>query len=84
MTREEITDTVRHTIAELYDVELDQVEQTDRFAEELGGDSLDIVELVLEVEDEFQISIEDEHLEKIITVSDLIDLVASKLEAPAA
>jgi acyl carrier protein len=49
------------------------------FADDLDADSLDLVELVMALEDEFDVSIDEEELEGIKTVGQAIDLVASKL-----
>jgi len=49
------------------------------FINDLGADSLDTVELVMELEDEFEVSIPDEDAEKIQTVGNAIDYITSKL-----
>lgn len=57
---------------------------TDRLVEDLGADSLDTIELVMAVEDEFGIEISDDEAEACRTVQDCVDLVASKLGMVAA
>ena len=49
------------------------------FIEDLGADSLDIVELVMELEDEFNMEISDEEAEKIVTVGDAVNYIKSHL-----
>jgi len=56
-------------------VSKEQVSRTTNFIEDLGADSLDIVELVMELEEEFEITIPDEEAEKIKTVGEAIDYI---------
>jgi acyl carrier protein len=60
-------------------VDADKVTLEANFADDLDADSLDLVELVMALEDEFDVSIEEEELEGITTVSQAVDLVRSKL-----
>jgi acyl carrier protein len=60
-------------------VDADKVTLEASFADDLDADSLDLVELVMALEDEFDVSIEEEELEGITTVSLAVDLVRSKL-----
>ena len=57
----------------------DKVTPETSFINDLGADSLDTVELVMELEDEFEVSIPDEDAEKIQTVGNAIDYITSKL-----
>jgi acyl carrier protein len=57
----------------------DQVTREASFADDLDADSLDLVELVMALEDEFGVSIEEEELEDVKTVGQALDLVQSKL-----
>jgi NADH dehydrogenase (ubiquinone) 1 alpha/beta subcomplex 1 len=57
-------------------VDSDKVSETSNFADDLGLDSLDTVEVVMQFEDEFNIEISDENAEKILTAKDAIDYVA--------
>ncbi len=52
-----------------------------RFVEDLGADSLDVVELVMRFEEEFEIEIPDEDAEKITTVGDAVGYIEKKVEA---
>ena len=60
-------------------VEASQVTREARFAEDLDADSLDLVELVMELEEEFGVSVEEEELEGIETVGAAYDLVVGKI-----
>ena len=60
-------------------VDADKVTLEANFADDLDADSLDLVELVMALEDEFDVSIEEEELEGVTTVSHAVDLVRSKL-----
>ncbi len=57
----------------------DKITHETSFINDLGADSLDTVELVMELEDEFEVSIPDEDAEKIQTVGNAIDYITSKL-----
>lgn len=64
---------------EVLAVEPDQVTKEARFADDLDADSLDLVELVMALEEEFDVSVDEEELEGIETVGAAYDLVVSKL-----
>jgi acyl carrier protein len=61
-------------------VNKEQVTRNTSFQEDIGADSLDIVELVMELEEEFEITIPDEEAEKIKTVGQAIDYIEAKLK----
>ena len=65
-------DRVKEIIAEQLGVDVDQVTENASFTDDLGADSLDTVELVMALEEEFDLEIPDEDAEKIVTVSDAI------------
>jgi len=65
-------------IVEQLSVDRDKVVPTAELIDDLGADSLDLVELVLALEEEFDIEIPDDDAAKIITVQDAIDFVLSK------
>lgn len=75
MERDEIMDKVRSVIVEQLNVEEDDVTEEAAFVDDLGADSLDIVELVMALEDKFGISIPDEQAEKIKTVGDAVAFI---------
>ena len=72
---------VRDIIEKELGVEREKLTDEASFIEDLGADSLDIVELVMEFEKEFNIDIPDEDAEKIATVKDAIDYIEAKKKA---
>lgn len=74
---EDIATKVREKIAEQLGVAADEVTADSSFIEDLGADSLDIVELVMALEEEFNIEISDEDAEKIRTVKDVVNYIAA-------
>ncbi len=64
---------------EVLSVEADKITREARFAEDLDADSLDLVELVMALEEEFDVSIDEEELDGVETVGAAYDLVAKKL-----
>ncbi|GBC76061.1 Acyl carrier protein [bacterium HR07] len=80
----DIADQVRQIIAEQLMVDIEEVTDDASFIEDLGADSLDTVEMIMEIEDEFGIEIPDEDAEKIQTVGKAIEYVKKKVEAQQA
>ena len=72
-------DRFRACAVEILDVEADQVVPTASFGDDLDADSLDLVELVMALEEEFDITVDESELEGIETVQAALDLVTSKL-----
>ena len=70
-----VDERVKKIIAEQLGVEEDEVTPEASFVEDLGADSLDTVELVMALEEEFEIEIPDEDAEKITTVQQAIDYI---------
>ena len=68
---------VKKIIVDRLDVEESQVVPTASFKDDLGADFFDVVELVMELEDEFDMEISDEEAEKISTVQEVIDYIES-------
>lgn len=66
---------LKEMIAENLGVEADNITETSRFKEDLGADSLDLFELVMALEDEYEVEIPTEDLEKIATVGDVINYI---------
>ena len=64
---------------EILNVQADQVTPTAKFGDDLDADSLDLVELVMALEEEFDIRVDESELEGIETVGQALDLVRSKL-----
>ena len=61
-------------------VDQEKVKRETSFIEDIGADSLDIVELVMELEEEFDITIPDDQAEKIKTVGDAVDYIETELK----
>ena len=73
--KEDIVERVKRLIAENLGVALEEVRSDAAFIDDLGADSLDIVELVMAIEKEFDVEIPDEDAEEISTVQDAIDYI---------
>jgi acyl carrier protein len=78
-----VEEKVKSIIVEQLGVEADEVTNNASFTDDLGGDSLDIVELVMAFEEEFDIEIPDEEAEKIGNVADAISYIAANAKAEA-
>ncbi|MEO0254041.1 MAG: acyl carrier protein [candidate division WOR-3 bacterium] len=76
----DVFNTLRDIIVEELNVTPEQVTLEARFQEDLGADSLDVVELVMKIEEKFGIEIPDEDAEKIRTVKDAVEYIESKLK----
>ena len=83
MSQAEIFENVKKIVAEQLGVEDEKVTKNANFANDLGADSLDTVELVMALEEEFDIEIPDEAAEKITTVQEAVDYIKEKVAASA-
>jgi len=68
-------DDVKEVVVEQLNVNPDEVKEESKFVEDLGADSLDVVELVMALEEKFDIEIPDEDAEKIATVTDAMSFI---------
>lgn len=75
MSSEEIFDKVKEIIVEQLGVAENTVTMEASFIDDLGADSLDIVELIMALEEEFDLEIPDGDAEKIVSVSDVVDYI---------
>lgn len=75
---EELFGKIKSMIADRLNVDEAAVTMEASFKDDLGADSLDLVELVMELEDEFDIEIADEEAEKIASVGDVINYIQSR------
>ena len=76
-SRDEVLGLVRTHLSEELGIDAPRIEEASRFKEDLEADSLDLVELVVELEDRYGIRITDEEAEKIKTVGQAVDFVLS-------
>jgi acyl carrier protein len=70
-----IEDKVKKIIAEKLSVDLSEIKEESTFVDDLGADSLDLVELIMSMEEEFDIDISDEDAEKLVTVQDVLNYI---------
>ena len=75
-----IFDRVKDIIADKLSVDVEEITMESSFIDDLGADSLDIVELVMALEDEFDLEIPDEDAEKIATVGDVVEYIKAHSE----
>lgn len=75
-----VFDKVRDIVVEELSVDAAEVSPESTFVEDLGADSLDVVELVMRFEEEFDVEIPDEDAEKITTVGDAVRYIESKVD----
>ena len=78
MTQEEIFEKVKEIVIDRLGVTEDAVTNEASFVDDLGADSLDIVELVMALEEEFEMEIPDEDAEKVVTVGDVVEYLKEK------
>ena len=79
MKKEEVLSRLKEIITERLDVEEDQIVPEATFVEDLGADSLDIVELIMGIEEEFDIEIPDEDAEKLPSVGEALSYTLGKI-----
>ena len=79
MERDEVLAALREVAVEVLSVEPDAVVEDARFKEDLDADSLDLVELVMALEEEFDVSVDEEELDGVETVGAAYDLIVGKL-----
>lgn len=79
MQSEEVMAKLKELVMDRLNVEEDQIKEDASFVEDLGADSLDIVELIMGIEEEFDVEIPDEDAEKLTNVGEALAYVKSKL-----
>ncbi|MBR1863254.1 MAG: acyl carrier protein [Ruminococcus sp.] len=75
-----VFDKIREIIVEQLDVDEDKVTNDASITDDLGADSLDVVDLVMSIEESFDIEIPDEEVENIKTVGDIVKFIEAKTE----
>jgi acyl carrier protein len=80
MTKEDIMAKVKSVVSEKLNVGEDQVTAEAKFVEDLGADSLDQVELIMALEDEFELKIPEEEAEKLSTVGAAVDFILERIQ----
>ncbi|BAT52591.1 acyl carrier protein [Nostoc sp. NIES-3756] len=83
MSQSDTFEKVKKIVVEQLSVEAEKVTPQANFANDLGADSLDTVELVMALEEEFDIEIPDEAAEKITTVQEAVDYINNQVAASA-
>ncbi len=76
-----VLEKVKSLLSEQFDVEESKITAETTLAEDLGADSLDVVDLLMSIEDEFEVSIPDEEVENIKTVGALVEYIESQSKA---
>ncbi|KPU28246.1 acyl carrier protein [Caloranaerobacter sp. TR13] len=71
---------LKEIIAEQLEVEEDEIKMESSFQDDLDADSLDVVELIMAIEDEFDLEIPDEEAEKIKTVKDAVEYIQNNMK----
>ena len=78
MNEEEIFQTLKEIVVEQLGVEEEKVTQEASFTDDLGADSLDVVELVMAIEERFNVEVSDDQADKIVAVSDLVEYIKNQ------
>lgn len=71
-------DKLKEILVDVLGVSEDDVKPESKFVDDLGADSLDLVELIMAFEDKFGIEISDEEAEKMVTIKDVLDYISSQ------
>jgi acyl carrier protein len=75
-----ISDRLNILIADKLNISILDIKPESRFKEDLGADSLDTVEVIMEIEREFDIKIEDTEMESITIIQEVIDIISQKIK----
>ena len=70
---------IKNILAEQFNADEDEMTMETNIAKDLGADSLDVVELLMSIEDEFEVEIPDEEIENIKTIVDLTDYIQNNM-----
>jgi acyl carrier protein len=83
MNRSDALAAIRTAAVEVLSVQADQVTEEASFADDLDADSLDLVELVMQLEDSLDVKIEEDDIRDVSTVGDAVNLILAATGAPA-
>ncbi|CAH0416397.1 acyl carrier protein [Periweissella fabaria] len=78
MTKQDIYNTISASIMEQFSLSADKINPSLNFLNDIDADSIDFVELVLDLEDHFDVEIPDEDAEKLVTLQSTVDYIADK------
>ncbi|CAH0418160.1 acyl carrier protein [Periweissella ghanensis] len=78
MTKQDIYNTISASIMEQFSLSADKITPSLNFLNDIDADSIDFVELVLDLEDHFDVEIPDEDAEKLVTLQSTVDYIADK------
>lgn len=73
-------DKVKKLLAEQLNISVDTINEDSKIIEDLGADSLDVVEMLMVLEDEFDVTVSDEESLKLKTVGDIVNLIEKKVK----
>lgn len=71
---------IKEIVSQQLGVDADEITMESTFVEDLGADSLDVVELVMAMEDEFDLEIDEEEADGISTISDVVEYIKAKID----
>ena len=77
MSKEDILNQIKKIVVDKLDVNENKITENAKFIDDLGADSLDTVELIMQFEEEFGLEIPDEKAEKILSVSDALEYIST-------
>ena len=79
LSKKTMYDKVVEIIARQLQIDTDMIDEHTKIMEDLGADSLDVVEMLMAMEDSFGITVPDEDIEELVTVSDIVEYVESNM-----
>ncbi|MBQ8202788.1 MAG: acyl carrier protein [Clostridia bacterium] len=71
---------IAQILAEQLDADVESITLETKIAEDLGADSLDVVELLMSIEDEFDVEVPDEEIENVKTVGDVVEYIQANMD----
>lgn len=75
-----ILDEVKEILSEQLGISADKIELSSNLAEDLGADSLDAIDIVMSIEDQYSIEVPDETIENMKTVEDIVNFIESNID----